>query len=299
MNKRGALVTVMVIAAGLAGYLIGRPATMNHAAPTGGQPDRKVLYYHDPMVPGARFERPGKSPFMDMELVPVYQDEAGTDGAVHIASGVQQQLAMRTVEIRQQVLTNRVEAIGYVFDASPLTSSAAPARPRILAEMDATAAQFVRPGAAAQIMFSGSESIRRGVVEHIEADPVLRTLRLRVRLLDADTALRANQPATVRVDGPGIKHLAVPREALIRTATRTAVIRVRADGGFEPVNVTIGREFGDLIAIRAGLRGGDRIVASGQFLLDSEASLRAGLNRLAPVSDNATDSSAPPQGAPQ
>jgi len=38
---------------------------------------KRVLYWHDPMVPGPRFDKPGKSPFMDMQLVPVYADEAG------------------------------------------------------------------------------------------------------------------------------------------------------------------------------------------------------------------------------
>lgn len=287
MNKRAmfltVLVTVTVITAGFAGYLIGRPPAMDHATPAGDNPDRKVLYYHDPMVPGARFNRPGKSPFMDMQLVPVYQDEAGANGAVNVASGVQQQLALRTVLVKQEALTNRVEAVGYVFDTSPLASNVSPARLRILAEVDAADAQFVRPGVAAQVKLNGSESTRRGVVERIESDPALRTIRVRVRLLDYDAALRANRAATVIIEGPGIKSLAVPREALIRTATRTAVIRVRADGGFEPVNVTVGREFGDLIAIRTGLSDGDRIVTSGQFLLDSEASLRAGLDRLAPA----------------
>ena len=48
------------------------------SAPAGGE--RKVLYWHDPMVPGAKFDKPGKSPFMDMQLVPVYADEAGDSG---------------------------------------------------------------------------------------------------------------------------------------------------------------------------------------------------------------------------
>jgi hypothetical protein len=287
MSKRTLFITVMVIAAGFTGYLIGRQATMDHGAPAGSKQDRKVLYYHDPMVPGARFDRPGKSPFMDMQLVPVYEDEAGADGAVNIARGVQQQLAMRTVFVKQEAMTNRVEAAGYVFDTSPLASNASPARLRILAEMDATDAQFVRPGVAAQIRLNGSESVRRGVVERIESDPALRTIRVRIRLLDDDAALRANRAATVIIDGPGNKRLAVPREALIRTATRTAVIRVRTDGGFEPVSVTIGREFGELIEIRSGLKDGDRIVTSGQFLLDSEANLRSGLDRLAPAAETA------------
>ncbi len=42
---------------------------------------RKVLYWHDPMVPGPRFDKPGKSPFMDMQLVPMYADSDPSAGA--------------------------------------------------------------------------------------------------------------------------------------------------------------------------------------------------------------------------
>ena len=52
---------------------------------------RKVLYWHDPMVPGQRFDKPGKSPFMDMPLVPVYADEQASSG-VRVSPGVQQNL---------------------------------------------------------------------------------------------------------------------------------------------------------------------------------------------------------------
>src|SRR5687768_6768285 len=45
---------------------------------------KKVLYWHDPMVPGQRFDKPGKSPFMDMQLVPVYADSAAGEGGVSI-----------------------------------------------------------------------------------------------------------------------------------------------------------------------------------------------------------------------
>jgi Cu(I)/Ag(I) efflux system membrane fusion protein len=47
-----------------------------HAGPA-GHDERQVLYWRDPMVPNARFDKPGKSPFMDMQLVPVYADETG------------------------------------------------------------------------------------------------------------------------------------------------------------------------------------------------------------------------------
>src|SRR5947207_2793020 len=50
-----------------------------------GKTERKVLYWHDPMVPGTRFDKPGKSPFMDMQLVPVYADDTTDQGKVSVS----------------------------------------------------------------------------------------------------------------------------------------------------------------------------------------------------------------------
>jgi len=61
---------------------------------------KSVLYWHDPMVPGQKFDKPGKSPFMDMQLVPVYADGGGDQGAVAISPRVQQNLGVRTAEVK-------------------------------------------------------------------------------------------------------------------------------------------------------------------------------------------------------
>jgi len=77
--------------------------------PTSG---KKVLYWHDPMAPGQKFDKPGKSPFMDMQLVPVYAD---TDaGAVSISPRVQQNLGVRTAEVKSGSLATTVDAVGSV-----------------------------------------------------------------------------------------------------------------------------------------------------------------------------------------
>src|SRR5688500_7337566 len=77
---------------------------------------RKVLYWHDPMVPTARFDKPGKSPFMDMQLVPVYADEAG-DAAVKVSPTVVQNLGIRLGTVEKAVLQSSLTAIGSIaFD---------------------------------------------------------------------------------------------------------------------------------------------------------------------------------------
>ncbi|MEY2953743.1 MAG: hypothetical protein RLZZ401_1830 [Pseudomonadota bacterium] len=77
---------------------------------------RKVLYYHDPMVPGNKFDKPAKSPFMDMMLVPVYADgDAGSDGAqVTVSPRIQQNLGVRTAEVTQGMLSPQVSAVGNI-----------------------------------------------------------------------------------------------------------------------------------------------------------------------------------------
>ena len=72
----------------------------------------------------------------------------------------------------------------------------------------------------------------------------------------------------------------VPAEALVATGSDSRVIVVAADGSFEPVRVQTGRRSGGRIEILSGLKGGERVVTSGQFLIDSEASLSGALDRL-------------------
>ena len=75
----------------------------------------KVLYYHDPMVPGNKFDKPAKSPFMDMMLVPVYADSGSSDGSqVTVSPRIQQNLGLRTAEVAEKVLSPDVLAVGSI-----------------------------------------------------------------------------------------------------------------------------------------------------------------------------------------
>ena len=77
--------------------------------------------------------------------------------------------------------------------------------------------------------------------------------------------------------------LRVPAEAVIRLESENRVVRARGDGSFEPVRIETGLANAEWVEVTAGLAEGDEIVTSGQFLLDAEANLRAGLARLAPA----------------
>jgi membrane fusion protein, copper/silver efflux system len=76
--------------------------------------------------------------------------------------------------------------------------------------------------------------------------------------------------------------LVVPQDAVIATGRRNVVVVARPNGRFEPVEVTLGRSIGPDVEVRSGLAEGQLVVASGQFLIDSEASLRSVLPRLMP-----------------
>ena len=75
---------------------------------------KRVLYWHDPMVPAQRFDKPGKSPFMDMQLVPVYADDAKEAGGVPIDSRAQQRLGARPALAEKKSLATEITAAGTV-----------------------------------------------------------------------------------------------------------------------------------------------------------------------------------------
>jgi membrane fusion protein, copper/silver efflux system len=85
-----------------------------HAGDVDPATGKKVLYWHDPMVPAQKFDKPGKSPFMDMQLVPVYAGAEDDKGGVAISSRVQQNLGIRTAEVTRGTLEPRLEAVGNV-----------------------------------------------------------------------------------------------------------------------------------------------------------------------------------------
>ena len=104
------------------GIAQGEAATRRHLASNlkAGDIDpvvgRKILYYHDPMVPGNQFDRPAKSPFMDMMLVPVYADSTGASdtSTVTISPRVQQNLGVRTALVTEGTLSPQVTTVGSI-----------------------------------------------------------------------------------------------------------------------------------------------------------------------------------------
>jgi Cu(I)/Ag(I) efflux system membrane fusion protein len=403
--------SVFALAAGYGLYSLG---VMHGRAQAGSSPSaalrpgdidpttgRQILYWHDPMVPGRRFDAPGKSPFMDMQLVPVYADIGGNAGAVTISPRVQQNLGIRTAAVERERATAEVRAAGNVAfnERTQVLVQARAAgyieRLRVRARFDRVAAGqaladvYVPDWVAAQqeylsvLRWRGTdlgslveaaaarmrqagmteEQIRNierngaveprvtltapvaGIVTELAAregmtvetgsplftlngidtvwvdaavperesallrpgtavtartsalpgrtwtgsvqtilpavDPATRTVAARVELENPEGALLPGMFVDLTLAGAPIEALTVPSEALIRTGQRTVAILAEADGAFRAVDVVTGIELGDRTEIRSGLEAGQRVVASGQFLIDSEASLRSATERLA------------------
>ena len=122
-----------------------------------------------------------------------------------------------------------------------------------------------------------------GTVETLlsDVDAVTRTQRARIVLDNPDGALSPGMFATVQLNPtPDVAVPVVPDDALIATGTHTRVILAEGDGHFRAVSVRIGRAAGGYTEILDGLAGGEKVVVSGQFLIDSEASLSGALERL-------------------
>ncbi len=100
-----------------------------------------------------------------------------------------------------------------------------------------------------------------------------RTLTVRIELANPGGRLRPGMFASVALGDGSAPALLVPSEAVIRTGARTLVMLALPDGRYRPAEVRTGREGGGVTEIVAGLAPGEKVVASGQFLLDSEASL--------------------------
>jgi Cu(I)/Ag(I) efflux system membrane fusion protein len=372
---------------------------------------RRILYWHDPMVPARRFDKPGKSPFMDMPLVPVYEDEVDGGGQVRVSPAMAQNLGIRLGRVERSTLGSQLRAVGNVaFDerlreamqarvdgyvtrlyvkaplervrrGQALADILAPqwleAQEEYLALLESKAASVqglrdaarqrltvlgvpettirsvettrrtqatttvfapidgvltelgVRQGAAfmagaslfqlnglgtvwinAQVPEAQVSRVPVGskVVAHAtgwsgvafkgqvialvpEIEPQTRTLTARVSIDNEEGKLSPGMFLMLDIAAPaGEPQLVVPSEAIIATSERNVVIALNEAGGFDVVDVTPGVEQDGKTAILSGLEEGQSIVLSGQFLIDSEASLSSTINRL-----ESTETQAAPQ----
>ena len=397
------LVALAIALAAASGYWLGsRNAPTSSANGAQTETGRKVLYWYDPMAPGTRFDKPGKSPFMDMDLVPRYADEgAGEEaGGVQISARQQQNLGVRTADVARRTLAQKLSAFGTVaidersVETVPALASGlieklyVNASQQFVKKNEALAELWIPQWAAAQQEYlavrqlgdSGLTAAARGRLQlQFMPDAIIRSVersgkpqtRITVRAphdgyvskLDVRTGaqvtatqplfeLASLDPVWIVIDYPqsqasllrvgsqvtattsswpgttfqgtvsellpdleattrtlkarvvlnnpqhqlkpgmylnvelaeaqqGREVLTIPEEALIATGTSNRVLIADGEGHFRPVEVTAGRTQDGLVEVTSGLEEGQKVVTSGQFLIDSEASLRSALPQMA------------------
>jgi RND family efflux transporter MFP subunit len=148
---------------------------------------------------------------------------------------------------------------------------------------EAQAVHLVRGQKVKAVLQADASQTFSGEMKEIlpQVNASTRTLQARFEVDNKGGRLVPGMLLRLQVAGPTVSRLVVPAEAVIRSGTRAVAIVRKDNGSFEPREVMIGADLGDTLEIVQGLNEGDQVVASGQFLVDSEARLRSVLGSMA------------------
>ena len=194
-----------------------------------------------------------------VERVPVYAEAGGT------------------------VIELRVREGDYVKHGTPTLRLQSYAEVWVIASVPEHQLPLIDAGMQVHLTFpSAPERSGDGRIDYIypTIDPRTRTAAVRIVVDNESGALRPGAYADIGFDLGGAPRLSVPTEAVLRDSRGAHVIVSRSDGRFAGRAVRTGISTGEWTEILAGLVPGERVVASGQFMLDSEANLREGLSKL-------------------
>ncbi|MGB7404789.1 MAG: efflux RND transporter periplasmic adaptor subunit, partial [Pacificimonas sp.] len=179
--------------------------------------------------------------------------------------------AITMLSVRPGMTVMAGQTLAEISGYSPIWLEAA------VPEALATEVRVGQPVNAALTAFPGERFDGRITAILPSAADASRTITVRAALPNPDLRLKPGMFAEVSLSPQRRRALIVPSEAVIRTGTRTLVMIAEKGGRYRPAEVRIGREASGRTEILAGLAPGEEVVTSGQFLLDSEASL-AGLD---------------------
>jgi Cu(I)/Ag(I) efflux system membrane fusion protein len=172
----------------------------------------------------------------------------------------------------------------FVTPATEIMSVARLDKVWVLAGVFERQAAWLEPGQQAEVELDYLPGKRwLGTVDYIypELDVSTRTLKVRIRFDNEGEVLRPNMFARVTLFGTETDPVVhVPREALIRGGNDDRVVLSLGDGRYRSQHINTGIESGDRVAILNGLSAGDRVVTSGQFLIDSESNIESSLARM-------------------
>ncbi len=111
-------------------------------------------------------------------------------------------------------------------------------------------------------------------------DPVSRTVKARLEIPNPELRLKPEMYAEARITYSLGERLAIPEAAVLRTGTHSYVFRDGGDGSLAPVEVGLGARVDGFYELLSGLKAGDQVVTSANFLVDSESSIRAALEAV-------------------
>ncbi len=121
-----------------------------------------------------------------------------------------------------------------------------------------------------------------GVIRAVDTvvDPATRTVRVRARIKNEKGFLKPDMYVNVSLEEDLGEIISVPEEAVFYTGTQNLVFVDKGNGIFEPRTLTLGQRSGGFLEVKDGLKEGERVVANGNFLLDSESRLKAALTGM-------------------
>ena len=146
----------------------------------------------------------------------------------------------------------------------------------IMADIFADQNDLYRPGSHVRVKIRETGKIITAVVDDNPPvfDPVSRTFKLRLKADNPTVELRPDMYVDLEFDVNAPNGISVPQEAILDTGMGKTVYIEISDGVFEPRTVLLGPAAGNQVVVTKGLREGERFVASGNFLVDSESRLR-------------------------
>lgn len=154
----------------------------------------------------------------------------------------------------------------------------------IMADVFENETPMIRVGMPVKVSLSyGGRRTLRGRVDYIQpqVDMTTRTLKVRIEAENPGMLLKPEMFVDVEFQVGMPSRVTVPSEAVLNTGLKQTVFVDRGNGYLEPRQVQIGERIGDRVEIKQGLRAGERVVTSGNFLIDSESQLKAAASGMA------------------
>ena len=155
----------------------------------------------------------------------------------------------------------------------------------------------VKMGSPAEITVDSYPGrIFRGSVSFIwpQLDQATRTAKVRLAIQNPDLTLSLGMFVNIRLDLPLGRQLVIPASGVFQTGTRQVAFVDKGKGYFEPREIEAGTRAGDDVVVSKGLKAGEHIVTSANFLIDSESQLQAALGSFAPSPPGVSAAAAPP-----